>query len=96
VNGLVLEEWPEEGGSFRNHREVIAAFDFFTIPTMTIQVLFCFFVIEHGLVPFKCRHLRLKGSFLLGGSNLDLYYLPRRLSGHPQWISCGSRRTSPL
>ena len=32
----------------RNHREVIAAFDFFTIPTMTFQVLYCFFVIEHG------------------------------------------------
>jgi len=27
---------------------VIAAFDFFTIPTMTFQVLYCFFVIEHG------------------------------------------------
>jgi putative transposase len=32
----------------RNHREVIAAFDFFTVPTMTFQVLYCFFVIEHG------------------------------------------------
>jgi len=31
-----------------NHREVIAAFDFFTIPTLTFQVLYCFFVIEHG------------------------------------------------
>jgi len=31
----------------RNHREVIAAFDFFTIPTMTFQVLYCLFVIEH-------------------------------------------------
>ena len=30
----------------RNHREVIAAFDFFTIPTVTFQVLYCFFVIE--------------------------------------------------
>ena len=32
----------------RNHREAIAAFDFFTIPTVTFQVLYCFFVIEHG------------------------------------------------
>ena len=32
----------------RNHREVIAAFDFFTLPTVTFQVLYCFFVIEHG------------------------------------------------
>jgi len=30
-----------------NHREVIAAFDFFTVPTITFRVLFCFFVIEH-------------------------------------------------
>lgn len=30
-----------------NHREVIAAFDFFTVPTMTFRVLYCFFVIEH-------------------------------------------------
>ena len=31
-----------------NHREVIAAFDFFTVPTVTFQLLYCFFVIEHG------------------------------------------------
>ena len=30
-----------------NHREVIAAFDFFTVPTVTFQLLYCFFVIEH-------------------------------------------------
>jgi len=32
----------------RNHREVIVAFDFFTVPTVTFQMLYCFFVIEHG------------------------------------------------
>jgi putative transposase len=32
----------------RNHREVIAAMDFFTVPTFTFRVLYCFFVIEHG------------------------------------------------
>jgi len=32
----------------RNHREVIAATDFFTIPTLTFRVLYCFFAIEHG------------------------------------------------
>lgn len=32
----------------QNHREVIVAFDFFTVPTVTFQVLYCFFVIEHG------------------------------------------------
>jgi putative transposase len=32
----------------RNHREVIVAFDFFTVPTVTFQSLYCFFVVEHG------------------------------------------------
>jgi hypothetical protein len=31
----------------RNHREAIAAMDFFTIPTVTFGVLYCFFVIAH-------------------------------------------------
>ena len=31
-----------------NHREVLVAFDFFTVPTVTFQLLYCFFVIEHG------------------------------------------------
>jgi putative transposase len=30
-----------------NHREAIVAFDFFTVPTLTFAVLYCFFVIEH-------------------------------------------------
>jgi putative transposase len=32
---------------FRNHREAIAAMDFFTVPTITLGVLYCFFVIGH-------------------------------------------------
>ena len=31
----------------RNHREVITAMDFFTVPTLTFRILYCFFVIEH-------------------------------------------------
>jgi putative transposase len=31
----------------RNHREAIAAMDFFTVPTITFCVLYCFFVIAH-------------------------------------------------
>jgi putative transposase len=31
-----------------NHREMIAALDFFTVPTVTFRMLYCFFVIEHG------------------------------------------------
>ena len=30
-----------------NHREAIAAMDFFTLPTLTFGVLYCFFVIAH-------------------------------------------------
>jgi transposase InsO family protein len=31
----------------RNHREAITAMDFFTVPTLTFSVLYCFFVIHH-------------------------------------------------
>src|SRR6202521_1926805 len=32
----------------RNHREAIAAMDFFTVPTITFGLLYCFFIIAHG------------------------------------------------
>ena len=32
----------------RNHREAIAAIDFFTVPTLTFNVLYCFFIISHS------------------------------------------------
>lgn len=32
----------------RNHRDGIAAMDFFTVPTAGMRLLYCFFVIEHG------------------------------------------------
>jgi transposase InsO family protein len=31
-----------------NHREAIAAFDFFTVPNLWFRTLYCFFVIEHA------------------------------------------------
>jgi hypothetical protein len=31
----------------RNHREALAAMDFFTVPTVTFAALYCFFVIAH-------------------------------------------------
>ena len=31
-----------------NHREVIAALDFFTVSTLTFRLLYCLFVMEHG------------------------------------------------
>ncbi len=30
-----------------NHREAIAAMDFFTVPTLTFGVPYCFFIIAH-------------------------------------------------
>jgi len=32
----------------KNHREALAAMDFFTVPTATFRVLYCFFVIAHA------------------------------------------------
>jgi len=32
----------------RNHKEAIAAMDFFTVPTISLKVLYVWFVIEHG------------------------------------------------
>jgi hypothetical protein len=32
----------------RNHRETIAAMDFFTVPTITFSALYCFFIISHN------------------------------------------------
>ena len=32
----------------RNHKDVITAMDFFTVPTTSLRVLYDFFVIEHG------------------------------------------------
>ena len=37
-----------------NHREMITALDFFTVPTVTFKLLYGFFVIEHGRR--KIRH----------------------------------------
>jgi putative transposase len=31
-----------------NHREAIAAIDFFTVPTLAFGVVYCFFVVSHG------------------------------------------------
>ena len=48
-----LKRIPEESKAsqwlafLNNHREVIAAFDFFTVPTLYFRTLYCFFAIEH-------------------------------------------------
>src|ERR1700682_4866327 len=38
---------PNLGSTEDTHREAIAAMDFFTVPTITFGVLYCFFVISH-------------------------------------------------
>jgi len=35
----------------RNHREAIAAMDFFTVPTLTFGLLYCLFIISHSRRP---------------------------------------------
>jgi transposase InsO family protein len=50
---LAPEHSPRDFGQrwltfLKNHREAIAALDFFTVPTATFRVLYCFFVISHG------------------------------------------------
>ena len=37
----------------QNHREAIAAMDFFTVPTLTFGVLYCFFIISHDVAEFS-------------------------------------------
>jgi hypothetical protein len=40
----------------RNHREATAAMDFFTVPTFSFSLLYCFFVISHDrrrVLPFN-------------------------------------------
>jgi hypothetical protein len=58
VSGRTVSRWVQraprirslrsEGRSyFENRREAIAAIDFFSTPTLTFGVLYCFFVIAH-------------------------------------------------
>ncbi len=44
------KQWP---AFLTNHREAIAAMDFFTVPTLTFGVLYCFFVIAHDRAAFS-------------------------------------------
>ena len=41
-----------------NQREALVSFDFLTVPTVTFQLLYCFFVIEH-----KRRKILLRATF---------------------------------
>jgi hypothetical protein len=70
----------------RNHREAIAAMDFFTVPTLTFGVLYCFFVIGHDRRRIlRCTVTRNPldraadaGSVAVGASTPVLVVRPRR------------------
>ncbi len=61
-----------------NHREAIVAFDFFTVPTASFRILYCFFIIEHERR--KILHLNLtRHPSAEWSSNNSERRLPRRL-----------------
>jgi len=63
-----------------NHREAIAAMDFFTVPTITFGILYCFFVICHDrrrILHFNItRHPLAAGSSSSCGRRFRLVPLP--------------------
>src|ERR1039458_10381778 len=50
----------------RNHREAIAAMDFFTVPTLTFGILYCFFIIGHDRRRILHHHVTRNPTALLG------------------------------
>jgi hypothetical protein len=53
----------------RNHREAIAAMDFFTVPTLTFSVLYCFFIIiSHARPPHPAFQCHAASDWLSAGS----------------------------
>jgi putative transposase len=57
----------------RNHREAIAAMDFFTVPTLTFHVLYCFFIISHDrrrILHFNVSDERLDCAAAAGGLSI--------------------------
>jgi hypothetical protein len=63
-----------------NHREVIAAMDFFTVPTLRFSVLYCFFVIACPASSILSH--RIDSPYLLLSSG----WLPHR-ECYPAWSS---------
>ena len=81
----------------QNHREVIVAFDFFTVPTLTFQLLYCFFVIEHGrrrILHFNVtRHPSAEWVVQQLRETFRGVLLPSRAPAAP---TCGDAREDPL
>jgi len=65
----------------RNHKEAIVAMDFFTVPTVTFGLLYCFFLISHDrrrILHFNVTNIPQRG----GSSNsCGGHFLLIRLSG---------------
>ena len=63
---LLPTELASSGAFFRNHREVMAAIEMFTVPTLTFRVSFCPLAIEHG----RCWDR--KGGWEVAGENFSI------------------------
>jgi hypothetical protein len=71
----------------RNHREAIAAMDFFTVPTITFSVLCCLFLISHDRRRIlHCNVTRHPTSFWivqqLRQATIGVWYKPRQTVCH--------------
>jgi hypothetical protein len=64
----------------RNHREAIAAMDFFTVPTLTFGVLYCFFVLPRREV-WQRREIVRERYGDSAGANCVLQSLAKRSCG---------------
>ncbi len=69
----------------RNHREAIAAMDFFTVPTVTFQLLYCFF--NHSPRPATdCSTSRVIPPVSGSCNNCEKRFPTSRLHGSSSWI----------
>jgi hypothetical protein len=48
ISERTVSKWMRKAPFLNNHREAIAAMNFFTDPTLTFGVLYCYFVIAHN------------------------------------------------
>jgi hypothetical protein len=73
-----------------NHREVIAAFDFFTVPTLNFQTLYCFLVCTHTFwksVPLsRVTYLRTLAGLAMFPRLAEMTRTSRLLSFGPEGI----------
>jgi len=75
----------------QNHRDVIAAFDFLTVPTVTVRVLHCFFVIDHERRKILHYNVTQHPAAIAGGLSGALSISLRDL-GSGQEVRCQAHR----